>query len=134
MILGGFGMQPLQLFETAFRQNEWFARRQSVVASNIANVNTPGYKAKDVDPFEFEKVMRSALPMTATNAGHISPDGDAEAAMHETRTAGSDVQASGNDVNLEREFLKTGEISRGYSMNTQILKAFSRMLLSATKV
>lgn len=124
-------MQPLQLFETAYRQNEWLARRQSVVAANIANVNTPGFKAKDVE--SFEQVLRGSLPMTATNAAHISPGGDGEAAVRDTRTSDNGVQESGNDVNLENEFLKTGEIMRSYSMNTQILKAFSRMLLSATK-
>jgi len=124
-------MQPLQLFETAFRQNEWLARRQSVVAGNIANVNTPGYKAKDIE--SFDAVMQNSLPMASTNAGHITPTGNGEAAIQEIRPDKHQLQASGNDVNLESEFLKTGEIMRSYSMNTQILKAFSRMLLSATK-
>lgn len=124
-------MQPLQLFETAFRQNEWLARRQAVVASNIANVNTPGYRGKDIE--NFDSVMRSSLQMAKTDASHLAPSGDGDAQIRDTRLDKADVQASGNDVNLESEFLKTGEIMRGYSMNTQILKAFSRMLLSATK-
>ena len=45
-------MQPIQLFELASRQAEWLATRQCVVAGNIANANTPGFKAKDVTPFQ----------------------------------------------------------------------------------
>ncbi len=32
--------------------NRWLVVRQSTVAQNIANANTPGYKAVDVEPFE----------------------------------------------------------------------------------
>ncbi|TGT72794.1 flagellar basal body protein, partial [Mesorhizobium sp. M8A.F.Ca.ET.161.01.1.1] len=45
-------MQPIQLFELASRQAEWLSVRQEVVATNIANANTPKFPAKDVSPFE----------------------------------------------------------------------------------
>lgn len=45
-------MEPIQLFELASRQAQWLSVRQNVVAGNIANANTPHYKARDVQPFE----------------------------------------------------------------------------------
>ena len=63
-------MQPLQLFDTAFRRNEWLAQRQSVISANIANANTPGYKAKDIE--SFDDVMRKAVPMSVTDPQHLS--------------------------------------------------------------
>ena len=45
-------MEPVNLFDLATRQSQWLAVRQSAIASNIANVNTPGYTANDVEPFE----------------------------------------------------------------------------------
>ena len=40
---------------------------------------------------------------------------------------------SGNDVNLEQEFLKSNDVMRSYTMNTQLMKSFDRMLQSVTK-
>ncbi len=45
-------MQPIQLFDLASRQAEWLTIRQEVVAGNIANANTPKYRAKDITPFQ----------------------------------------------------------------------------------
>ena len=42
------------------------AQRQQVLATNIANADTPNYKAKDID---FNQAMKSALSNTGNNAG-----------------------------------------------------------------
>ena len=124
-------MQPLQLFDLAFRQNEWLAHRQSVISSNIANANTPGYKAKDVE--SFDDVMRKSLQMSVTNGEHLSPEDGRTVLASDVDGSKAEVLVSGNDVSLEQEFLKSGDVMRSYSMNTQILKTFDRMLQSVTK-
>ena len=64
-------MEPVNLFDLAAQQSRWLAVRQSAVAGNIANVNTPGYGAVDVEPFE--KVLdNTGVAMAATQAGHLS--------------------------------------------------------------
>ena len=56
-------MTAIHLFDVVSRNNLWLSVRQSTIASNIANANTPGYKALDVEPFE--KVLESTrLSMT----------------------------------------------------------------------
>ena len=124
-------MQPLQLFDLAFRQNEWLAQRQSVISQNVANANTPGYKARDVE--SFEDAMRKAVPMAVTNPDHFAPAGDGLVQARDDDPNQAEVLVSGNDVSLEQEFLKSGEVMRGYSMNTQIMRTFSGMLRSVTK-
>jgi flagellar basal-body rod protein FlgB len=124
-------MQPMQLFDLAFRQNEWLAQRQSVISSNIANANTPGYKAKDVE--SFDDVMRKSVPMAVTDAQHLSSPDIAAARTEEDGSDQAEVLVSGNDVNLEQEFLKSNDVVRSYTMNTQIMKSFDRMLQSVTK-
>ena len=124
-------MQPLQLFDTAFRQNEWLAQRQSVISANIANVNTPGYKAKDIE--SFDEVVRKSLPMAVTDAQHLAPADVGTATVSDAESSQAEVLQSGNSVSLEDEFLKSGDVMRSYSMNTQIIKAFDRMLQSVTK-
>jgi flagellar basal-body rod protein FlgB len=124
-------MQPMQLFDLAFRQNEWLAQRQSVISANIANVNTPGYKARDIE--SFDAVMQKSLPMAATDAQHLASTDDGTQLASEADPGKAEVLYSGNDVSLEQEFLKSGDVMRSYSMNTQILKAFDRMLQSVAK-
>ena len=124
-------MQPLQLFDLAFRQNEWLAQRQSVISSNVANANTPGYKAKDVE--SFEDVMRRSVSMSVTNPEHISPSDDGTVLASENDPNQAEVLVSGNDVSLEQEFIKQADVTRSYTMNTQILKTFTRMMQSVTK-
>ena len=124
-------MQPLQLFDLAFRQNEWLAQRQSVISSNIANANTPGYKSKDIE--SFDEVMRKSLPMTVTDGQHLSSEDGSKVLSQDDDASKAEVLVSGNDVSLEQEFLKSGEVMRSYSMNTQILKTFDRMLQSVAR-
>jgi flagellar basal-body rod protein FlgB len=124
-------MQPLQLFDLAFRQNEWLAQRQSVISQNIANANSPGYQAKDVE--SFEDAMRKSVPMAVTNPDHFSPSGDGVAQARDNDPYQAEVLVSGNDVSLEQEFLKSNDVMRSYSMNTQILKTFTNMLQTVTK-
>jgi flagellar basal-body rod protein FlgB len=45
-------MRVIHLFDLASQQARWLSARHIAVASNIANANTPGYKAADVPPFE----------------------------------------------------------------------------------
>jgi flagellar basal-body rod protein FlgB len=45
-------MSVIHLFDLASQQARWLSARHIAVASNIANANTPGYKAADVPPFE----------------------------------------------------------------------------------
>jgi flagellar basal-body rod protein FlgB len=124
-------MQPMQLFNLAFRQNEWFAQRQSVISSNIANANTPGYKAKDVASFDAE--MQSSTSMTATEPQHFGSSDVDTIRDQDSGPGQAEVLVSGNDVNLEQEFLKSNDVMRGYTLNTQIMKSFDRMLQSVTK-
>ena len=123
-------MQPMQLFDLAFRQNEWLAQRQSVISSNVANANTPGYKAKDIE--SFDDVMRKSVSMTATDPQHLT-SGLGTFRQAEDGSSEAEVLVSGNDVNLEQEFLKSNDVMRSYSMNTQIMRTFDKMLQSVTK-
>ena len=67
----------LSFHENALRLR---SQRQQVLASNIANADTPNYKARDLD---FGKAMQSALsharqssttPLATTQSSHISPE------------------------------------------------------------
>ena len=125
-------MQPIQLFELTSRQAEWLQVRQSVVSGNIANANTPGFRAKDVSPFE-NVLKQNNLPMSATNPMHFT-DATTETYVVESGVdEGAASQLSGNSVDLASEMMKEGMVKRDYDLNTGIVKAFNKMMLLAVK-
>jgi flagellar basal-body rod protein FlgB len=123
---------PVYLFDLASRQAQWLAARQSTVSGNIANANTPGYKARDVEPFA-DVFDKTKLAMVATSAGHIGfAPSQAEGAKVK-KSDSWDTVYSKNSVSLEQEMIKAGEVNRQHSLNTSIIKAFHRMLLSSVR-
>lgn len=125
-------MDPVNFFSLASQQNRWLAVRQSVVAQNVANVNTPGYKALDVEPFE--AVLNSTgIEMRKTQATHLSPTSGAGSDAQTEESAKWQVVHSGNSVSLEEQMLKSGEVAGAYARNTSVMKTFHRMLLASSR-
>lgn len=129
--------QPIQLFDLASRQAEWLSVRQEVVATNIANANTPKYRAKDVTPFNAVLNNSSSFHLARTNAAHLSGNPDGISGDVEVRDASLvneiGVQESGNTVGLAEEMTKSGDIKREYELNAALVKSFHRMMLMAVR-
>ena len=125
-------MTAIHLFDVVSRHNRWLSVRQSAIASNVANANTPGYKSLDVEPFE--KVLESTrLAMNATHPGHLTDGAAKTAAVDIRKSEPWETTHSGNSVSLEQELINAGDVNRAYRLNTGIAKAFHRMLLASAK-
>ena len=126
-------MEPIPLLSLASRKSAWLAVRQTTVADNIANMNTPGYKQKDVAPFS-DVMAQATLQMASTDAGHL-PVTDADA-IEPTKTdedGGFEVTESGNTVGLEGQLSKAGEVARDYALTTNIMRSFHNLLMASLK-
>lgn len=125
-------MEPVYLFSLIDQQKSWLSTRQSLVAQNVANADTPGYRAVDVLPFA-RVLDRSGLEMTGSSPLHMRP-AQSEALAAVTKSAdGWETTHSGNTVSPEYEMIKAGEIRGAYSLDTNILRAFHGMWLSAVR-
>lgn len=125
-------MDSLFLFNITSQRNQWLSVRQSTIAGNIANANTPGFEARDVTPFA--TVMdQTRLQLATTAPGHMSASPGGAVLGETLKEEPWEVLHSGNTVSLEQEMLKAGEVSRDYSLNTNIIKAFHRMMLMSVK-
>jgi flagellar basal-body rod protein FlgB len=94
--------------------------RQQMIASNIANVDTPGYHTKDIN---FQTAMR-----------RVSDDGnDVQLMPASTEVEGLSERPDGNNVNIDREGLLMGEAQLQYQMGVQLIKAEFHRLLTAIK-
>ena len=83
------------------------AQRQRVIATNVANISTPGYQAQSV---EFESALQSALSF-APNASVA----DLQGTISEVGT-GDPSRLDGNNVNLDRETLLGSKTNLQYSL------------------
>ena len=81
------------------------ASRQAVVAVNVANADTPGFKARDLAPFSPE----DGLQLRRTRPAHLGGI-SAEARSFEIRDVPADP--NGNTVDLEDQILRGVEASR----------------------
>ena len=111
------------------------SRRQQVVASNIANIDTPGYETRDVS---FHLTMQEILSGDSLPLKTRKPEGGllqgwtpipSEPEVFET--SGLPMRADRNNVDIDREMLKLSETSFTYAVATQLLRAKFRTISSA---
>ncbi|HMO30756.1 flagellar basal body protein [Enterovirga sp.] len=123
-------MQPVYLFDLAARHADWASVRQALVTGNIANANTAGYQAVDIEPFSAVLNSTGGTAMATTAPGHIgnaaNPDGG-------NRVDGYGVTTTGGPVALDMELVKADEINRAYALDMSILRSFQRMLLASVR-
>ncbi|MHA3978334.1 FlgB family protein [Halovulum sp. GXIMD14794] len=81
------------------------AARQSVIARNVANADTPGYRAQDIASFD-EAMGEQQLGLRATRAGHVAEDGAAARYRVEANTAFGAESPNGNDVSIEDQMMR----------------------------
>ncbi len=125
-------MSSIHLFDLAARQAQWLSVRQATVAGNVANADTPDFRARDVQPFA-DVLDKTQLTMAATSPLHLESGADGIAGARLRPDDITEQTHSGNTVDVEQEMMKAGEIAREYSLNTSIVKAFHRMMLSVAK-
>lgn len=100
-------------------------QRQNVISSNLANINTPNYKPREL---AFEKELQKALGLdekgnvTRTSASHIPTSFDPNSFDSEWQKKFVPRQIHGEDrVNLDKEMTKLAKNQLHYSALTQIM-------------
>jgi len=128
-LIGGNGM-----IQTMDRGLTLASRRQTLIASNLANLDTPGYRTRD---FSFEGAMKSAL------AGQTSPNnlqtthpmhlqGSTSGSLPPTTDAlrPSSERNDGNDVSLDRENMLLARTQATYQNASTFMQVELRKLYS----
>ena len=99
------------------------ARRQEVLAGNVANADTPGYRAVD---FDFARALADA----ARRAGHAgSPLAPAKLA----ESAAAQPSADGNTVDMDAERAKFADNAVRYEAALRVLNAQVKTMLDAIR-
>src|SRR5216684_7768419 len=103
----------------------WTSKRQQALAANIANMDTPGYRAKD---YSFEQQL-ATIDLASTSGKHITPLEDTTPArLYEVDTK---VKRNGNSVDLEREMKEITKNALQYITLVQYLNQKIKTLRAA---
>jgi flagellar basal-body rod protein FlgB len=111
------------LFDVAEQRLAWTDRRQAVLAQNIANANTPGFKPHDLQPFASALGKAGAVAPVRTQPNHLAG----------TQVAPSpaeviDRQAAkapdGNAVALDEQLVKVANTETTHTLVTTIYKKY----------
>lgn len=107
MAIGG-----LPLFDALKARMSWHHARQKVLAENVANADTPGYRPLDVKP---PAAASGGLQMVRTSADHM-PLGGVDPNNNPGRQRRFETTPSGNGVNLEDEMMKVAQNNQDYQL------------------
>ena len=115
------------------------SRRMSLVASNVANIDTPGYQTRDLPFHETLKAIlnnehRQALPMSRTHARHIpSPRDNASPFSSVNQVVNAYERNDGNDVNLDKETMKIMQTRGTYNQAALFTQSAIRRVFTAIR-
>ena len=118
-------MQASSVSNTLYEQLNFRGEKQKVISSNIANINTPNYKTKDLI-FEDElTAVNSTLQMKQTNSMHLSSINNSSAIGNQRliEVKGLQEQNDGNNVNLDTQM---GEMSKNKVLFDAIQSSIKR--------
>lgn len=99
------------------------AARQSAIAENLANVNTPGYQRKDVD---FHAALQQAFEAGRDAVQSVRPRAEVDSS--------APMRADGNSVDVDTEAAAQAANGLEYESLAAVLKARSDILLSAAGI
>jgi len=110
----------LPLFSMLRTRMQWHQERQRLLAENVSNSDTHGYRPRDLAPLQFDRTMPTltSIGLDRTDAGHIA---SLNASSSQTsRLGGYDVRPTGIAVNLEDEMIKVAANQMDYQAATTL--------------
>lgn len=121
-------MVDLPILSALKLKMSWHQGRQRVLAENVANADTPGFRARDLKTPDFAEIMARQSPArlapARTQTGHVAlrvPDGAGAAPGFERmRDGGWEVTPSGNGVVLEEQMIKVADNQMDYQLATTL--------------
>jgi flagellar basal-body rod protein FlgB len=97
------------------RYMDLLSNRQKLVVSNLANIDTPGYQAKDIDfQFEYISLAQGQEPNVVDTPGLV-------------------IKNDGNNVSLDRETRLLSETALRFNVASNLMKAQLKIVQSAIK-
>jgi flagellar basal-body rod protein FlgB len=113
------------------------SQRQTLIASNLANIDTPGYHTRD---FSFEGALKAALEgqnaptsLRTTHARHLQGSTSQSLPPSTDPLSPSSERNDGNDVSLDRESMLLSLTQTNYQIASNFMQVELRKLYGMIK-
>jgi flagellar basal-body rod protein FlgB len=116
---------------------DWSQERQRVLTENVANADTPNYRARDIAPLKFQEPDQvaeasvSLVSLARTDNGHMGGLDQGDSPFQPVKTSGYEVRPTGNAVNLEEEMMKVANNQMDYQAASALYTRSLHLLKTA---
>ncbi len=130
-------LNKISFFAMAKKRLSWLTQRQEVLAHNVANADTPKFKARDLEAFKFERMVRREsmqLNMAVSHEGHASGRRKRIRDFAEATDRNPfETSPSGNAIVLEEQMAKIHETNTSHKLTTKLYAKQLGMIATAIK-
>ena len=118
-------LSSLGVFKLMGKKMDWLTQRQTVLAQNVANVDTPKFKPEDLTPFTFRTALQASrtLEPAMTNSAHLrlahAAGGPGEV-RKDRKTY--ETKPDGNAVDIEEQMMKLNQTTQDYNTVTNLYR------------
>lgn len=124
-------LSNLLIMQNSKSQMDWISQRQKVLSQNIANVDTPEYRAEDIKELRWDRRFpwnSFSFSLAKTSSSHVASYSERQGPFKDQKT---NIQIertiSDNNVVLENEVTKMGKSNIDYRLITQLFRKYSKM-------
>ena len=127
--------QNLVLFKAIGAKMDYLNQRQRVIAQNISNSDTPGYRPQDLVKADFSSVLKeisrpgagaaatpASVQLSLTQSGHISEEGQVQKAQEKKQKDTYEVAPAGNAVIIEEQLINSNQTVLDYNLMVNLMQ------------
>lgn len=122
-------LSDVPLFALADQRLAWVDARQSLLAQNIANADTPKWLARDLQPFT-AALQQANVTLVRTDAAHLAPPEGAGSTFG-ADAAVSERSPDGNSVTLDKELAKVADTDAAHELVMNLTKTYLGLVRTA---
>lgn len=123
--------QNLTLLRLASSLAAHATARQGLIAENVAQADTPGYRARDLPDFAATLEEGPGFSARATRAGHMAlSEGDPRFQPRKSAAFGAETP-NGNSVSLEDQMLRGAELRQSHDLALGVYRKTMDILRSS---
>ncbi|MTH78917.1 FlgB family protein [Paracoccus aestuariivivens] len=95
--------------------------RQKLIAQNVANADTPGYRSRDLAGFADTYRSTPSTDLRTTRPGHVS--GSGWGGSNRAVDSGGELAPNGNSVSVEDEMIRIAQAKKEFDLSVAITRA-----------
>jgi flagellar basal-body rod protein FlgB len=112
----------IPIFSMLRTKMHWHQERQRLLSENVANADTPQFRARDLSPLKFDQPVPGVqnVALARTDTAHLAGVTAANGNFQTDRNGRYEIRPTGNAVNLEDEMLKVAANQMDYQAATTL--------------